>query len=223
MGIGVDFDINVFEWEVAIAREAKQQYPVFFLAAQVIRRLRGPLEGIVETALRSSDEYDSLQNGELRENFGIVDATPALEDIIAAVKQSMELKAEPGSGSGGDLTVGVVRLSFFADDFARILAVALKSGSYVSVNKRGRQTLVPWLEWLLFGGDKILVFDHEINLEPHRGSRTGPIMLKPARGARGWRVPAAYSGTFEENWLTRTVESVLPEIQAAIIDGLSTL
>lgn len=223
MGIGVSVNIDAYEFEVEVAKQVGKEFYLFMQARNSFYKIQSNIERTLEVAIRSSSEYASLMNGELREHFGIVDASPALEDIITAVKQSMKLDIKPGRGTGGDLTIGTLTLSFFADDFARIYAVAVKSGSYISINRRGRQTLVPWLEWLLFGGDKVLIIDHEINLEPHKGSRTGPIMIKPRRTARGWRVPSQFSGRLEENWLTRSVEGVLPEIQASIITYLSSL
>ena len=62
--------------------------------------------------------------------------------------------------------------------------------------------IIPWLDWLLRQGDKIIFGD--FGFEGRRGEgRSGKGIMLP-RGT-GWRVPPEFSGTLDNNWLTRAI------------------
>jgi hypothetical protein len=63
---------------------------------------------------------------------------------------------------------------------------------------------LPWLEWLLLYGGKIIVRSYEVKVGPNPHSRTGLAIMKPSK--KNWRVPAEFSGTRENNWVTRALD-----------------
>lgn len=149
---------------------------------------------IVRNALLSSPEYGSLLHGELREAFGLEDASSVVDNIIYTLTDNIEVRYEPPF----DMVVEISR-----DDFQEILSV--NGSSYISNNSS-----INWLEWLLTSGDSIIITSYHLdNSRPRATSRTGSAVMVP-QGT--WRVPPQYSGTSNDNWITRAISSVSDSI-----------
>lgn len=204
MELGPDFDeglLRVLRERVARGLSAA--------AGRVLRDVRDA----VRRSLEAGDEYRSLLAGTLREEFGVEEPQGVVNNIVNAVADSVNVSVLPaGRGDLGGLRVDAVR-----GDYSDVLAVP--GASYVSVSlRRGTETLVPWLNWLLLAGDRVIVGDWQTLAGGRLGSRTGRmIMVSPTRRPpRGFRVDPAYSGVAGNNWLTRSMEAAVPEIEAAL-------
>lgn len=180
--------------------------------------VREHIEKLVDDAIRSSPEWDSLIGGTLREHFGISDASPALENILKTVKDGIEVSVQPGVGTN---SYGIMVVGILLGDFSDILNA--QGAEYTSVGKK-RTATIPWLRWLLFEGSNLILGDVEINLKraSRKGSRTGrAIMVHPkVRPAHGWAVPEFW-GTRENNWLTRALEPVGEQVPDIIFEETS--
>lgn len=171
---------------------------------------------LVDQAVRASSEWESLIGGALREEFGIPDARPVLENILKTIKDNIRVDLEAaGLNYAGKLTITLLR-----GDFRDILAVP--GASYISKGKRYGDHAVDWLSWLLFRGSDLILTDTEINLKraSRKGSRTGrAIMVHPrARPSVGWHVPVEFAGTVDSNFLTRALEAAEIDILDVVFE-----
>jgi hypothetical protein len=167
--------------------------------AKIIRTsipvIRNRVIGVVSHALRTAPEWDSLVAGELRAHMGIADAKPVLESILRVVIDNIIIEQR----NKLDLTVELLR-----NGYSEILAVP--GTNYVS---KGHN--IPWLDWLLFRGDNVILSGVSINLErrTRKSSRTGSaIMVKRKYVPGSWQVPSEFSGTENNNFISRSLQGV---------------
>jgi hypothetical protein len=106
---------------------------------------------------------------------------------------------------------GGIALEVLKSDYSDLLN--LPGVTYITKNGFS----VPWLEWLLFSGDTMVLIGYEILYNPNKpgSSRTGPIMV-PSKKKPGWKVPANFSGTTDDNFLTRALRPLENELQDII-------
>jgi hypothetical protein len=165
---------------------------------------------IIEDAIRnrsipffdSSKEARALVHGPLDAEFGFYPGEGAVKvgAIIQVIINNIQVEYKDirivGDNFGGGLTVYVLK-----EDFSDVLSHA------ESVQPTVKGINLPWLEWLLLEGNKIIISDYQIQYGRYSKSaysRSGKaIMVKKKTGI--WRVPAVYAGTLSNNWLTRAV------------------
>lgn len=156
----------------------------------------------------NSPTYVSLTNGTLRAEFGLDDEEVGkLPDIIIDM---LTIKSDL------DFTGGKIKLiiKFIDETFD-----PNKYGSYTSVNKRGEATLIPWLYWLLTAGTDDVVVDYHV--VPILGAGRSEMAIMMKEEGSSYYVEHIYSGTYEHNWITRTIRDSFPEIRAQIIGILT--
>jgi hypothetical protein len=93
----------------------------------------------------------------------------------------------------------------------------LPEATYVTA----KGTPIPWLDWLILQGDRIIVlgYDVDFDLTPAERARSRTGMALMERGS-GWRVPPEFSGTAESNFLTRAFDGpAVEEMVAEIVVG----
>ena len=119
----------------------------------------------------------------------------------------------------GSTITGGLLCNIIKSDFEEI--VNSSSGKYIT--EKGY--LLPWQRWLLLDGDSIVISDHHVALvnplKPSKYffSRTGgAIMVK--RGS--WKVPIGHSGTIDDNWVTRVIDTYLSEIDKFVYKSFKT-
>jgi hypothetical protein len=173
--------------------------------------IRSSLYDMIDSLLIGSNTYQSLLTGTLRGDFGLADPEVRLKEILETLKKSLEVSFIPVQFRGDNLRGGLV-IKLIRADFEDILN--LSAASYKSHNFQ-----VEWLRWLLTAGDSVIIATYHVkstNLTPGqaRASRSGIAIME---NGGGWRVPAEYSGTLSDNWLTRIfdpskVEKVITDI-----------
>lgn len=187
----------------------------------VAPRIRTQVRELVDVALRLSPEWDSLLGGTLREHFGIADPVPVLAGIARVLQESVLVEVFVGQGQ----SLGAMKVSVGRDNYADVLAVP--GASYTS-----NDSVVDWLNWLLLAGDK-LVLGGLIQLRQfkrsRRGSRTGRTIMiernpnrRLPRGVKPspivpWQVPPEFAGDESSNWLTRTLEPLVPSVEDIVL------
>ena len=167
---------------------------------------------MVADAITNSPEWKSLQevgSGDssssitLREHFGLANPGPVLQGIVQAVQDGIEVDVVPPAAGH----LGGFRVRILPKDYARELAVP--GAEYESDSKKGTY-VIPWLRWLLIGGAGLLIVHAEINAtrKSRAASRTGRAIMvtRTKTPSKGWRVPAEFAGTAENNWLTRALD-----------------
>lgn len=179
---------------------------VFKRAAGAIQRRIGEM---CEDLIKRTPEYSQLLNGELLGELGVPDVDNRLDAVLKTIKESCEVEATPLIQAGDKLIGGLV-LKMVRADFMDILG--LSEAEYTTDNG----TNIPWLDWILNQGDKIIVvgYDVKLHLSPREKakSRTGLGLMQPGTG---WRVPPLYSGTQDDNFITRAFNG--PEVERLLL------
>jgi hypothetical protein len=95
-------------------------------------------------------------------------------------------------------------------DFSDVLG-----SDYAIMTDNIRGYSLPWLKWLLLDGTAIIIDNYTVTMGYNKYSRTGGAVMTRTGGA--WRVPPQYSGTMDDNWITRSIENSKDEIDNLII------
>lgn len=171
-------------------------------------KIQRDISRLIADALRGEPEYGALKAGKLRLEIGIGD-TSVVDEVVDLFAQSINFNINQVKvGSKGIDAV----LSFTivgSDDFERIL----QSNAAVITSENG--AMLPWLTWLLLKGGDEIVLNNKVLFKPSPASRTGQAIMVPTKGG-GWRVPARYTGTESNNWVTRAMSKIEPDILNAM-------
>lgn len=160
--------------------------------------------------MEKTGEYYSLVYGQLRNDFGLVDPKPIMDDIISAIQTSVRVEIKkPTTDSFGGIYIGI-----YKDDFSD--AMSAYESKYESINSKGEATLVDWLNWLLFRGDSIVISDYGIfgHARSRSRSESGHIMIRAVgKKTTPFRVQPIFAGTKDNNWITRAAQFTAVGIQ----------
>jgi len=164
---------------------------------------------IIIKALSSSPEILSLGSGVLRFDFGLTgDPGPQIVDAIASTLR-VKIDRPVGTNSG---VKGGLRVELQPTDYANLLSLP------VAMQTLEIEARIPWLEWLLTAGDTILIVNYGVQYGAGLGRSGGANMVSLKKAPIGpFKVNSAFSGTINDNFITRAVERVEPQIREAII------
>jgi len=155
-------------------------------------------------ALKQEPEYESLAHGDLRLQFGIPDPT-AVDQVVQKLAESTNIDMIPIAISSLGLKGGFKLTALKADDMGGVVS---DNSAIVTDNERGYS--LPWLEWLLYKGNEIIVRKFDVELGPNPNSRTGMAVMVGSNN--NWRVPPAFVGTITNNWTTRAIDRIEKQV-----------
>lgn len=79
---------------------------------------------------------------------------------------------------------------------------------------------IPWLQWLIIEGDRVLIDDASIFFT--KAGRSGQAIMVNFKSKQNyWRVPPDHAGTPEDNFITKALALIVPEIISAIQEAIS--
>lgn len=158
----------------------------------------------VKRALMTEPEYTSLINGQLKYEFGIP-TQQKVDSIIDIWTSNISITYIPvrkmGNSLRGGLSLDMIKSSY--DD------VLSNDGAIVVDQVSG--VVLPWLEWLLLYGNKIIVRNYRVQFGSNNRSRTGMAIMIESKGSN-WRVPPEFAGTISNNWVTRAIDKLDDQI-----------
>lgn len=200
MEVRLDPRTSARQMEAALLKEVA--YALNLALRQAAPAIRTRIGEACDGLVRRTPEYLSLLGGKLMEDFGLPDAEHRIDQILDEVKRGAFVEVIPVTHSGGRLSGGM-RVGLFRENFEDILA--LGAASYVSAPSG---ETVPWLDWLLLQGDRIIVYTHRVDTDLDAAqkarSRTGrALMLRPGV----WHVPSEFAGTLQDNFLLRAFDA----------------
>jgi hypothetical protein len=167
---------------------------VFKRAAIGIQRRIGE---VCELLIRRTPEFQSLLSGDLLGELGVPDVEGRLDAVLRTIKNSCDVEVTPLIQAGDVLTGGLV-LKMIRADFMDVMEIS--GAEYLT--QRGVQ--IPWLNWILTQGDRIIVVGYDVKLnlstKEKARSRTGLGLMIPGSG---WRVDPDNSGVLDDNFITR--------------------
>lgn len=193
---------NIRDMILSSIKEAVQE--IFVSSIEPIKK---SISANVYKALTSEPEYQSLLSGKLQYEFGIPSSAQKVNSIIQIWSNNIVVESIPVKVIGAGLTGGF-NLNMIKDNYDDVL---YNDNAIVVDQKSG--VVLPWLEWLLLYGGKIIIANYEVKVGPNPYSRTGLAIMKPSK--KNWRVPPEFAGTANNNWVTRALkrlDDIIPTI-----------
>lgn len=163
-----------------------------------ITNIENEVKKLTRHLMENSKFVNELLYGQLRGHFGIPadEISDSVASIINEVVENIEVSYSNLSLLGktvrGGLKIGIGKNGFSS-------LINLKAGT--TTTDLGVE--LNWLDWLLTQGDRIIISEHDIKFLADKG-RSGMAIMIPNRVA-SWRVPAEFSGTLEDNVITREI------------------
>lgn len=164
------------------------------------------VKGLLSDAIKAQPEYTNLIYGDLRYEFGLLNAFARLDAILNTIIQSVQVEIKNiqvrGSGFTGGLTINAVRSGY-------VDLLSLPESSFLT--EKGVQ--LDWLEWLLLEGNDVIIADYRFRRINTPRSRTGGgLMIKGG----DWSVPSRFSGTVRNNFITRAIDDIQEPIKKVV-------
>lgn len=210
----MNFTLKIIESEAEISKKINQAIlkELSKKVSKSFNKLRQYILSSVISSIRNQPEYASILSGSLKGEFGIPNPSQRLNAILEKIESSLFTDYKKpfikGNGISGGFSIGIIK-----SDFSDILSMS----EAVIISEKN--TSLEWLKWLLLEGDKTIITGYEFQLSSPNRSRSGKGIMSPSFSGV-WKVPGAFSGTMENNWLTRAVESVSKDIESYFIDLL---
>lgn len=174
----------------------------------IINYIKKNLPDVVNKAITNAPEYASLVGGQLKYELGLIDADSKIEGLLDIWINNIEYNYEPpkiiGDNIKSNFSANMIRI-----DFSDVLY-----SQYAEMQDTIRGYSLPWLQWLLLEGNKILVPNHSVIIGPNSRSRTGNAIMANSRS--NWKIPAQFAGSASDNWITRAIDSAQNEIQSLL-------
>jgi hypothetical protein len=124
--------------------------------------------------------------------FGITDSPSSIvNSIISSIVQSTSVSVVPYNTK---LKNGGIDINIQPYDFSNLLSLPQGHSNYANGD-------LHWLEWLLKRGDEIIVVGYQYN--PQTG--LGRSKLGNMKTGGSFRVPPEFSGTVDNNFITRAL------------------
>lgn len=189
-----DFDKNILREIKSVINKAMPS---------IVNKIKSRLKVEFIRLVKDSEEYQALVAGDLRGELGLPDPT-VVDRIIDAWADGIQVVFT----NRGKL--GVIEIGMIQADYADVLS--LPDASYVYASRDGN-TVIEWLRWLLLESTSVIVVDYEFAAS-NRG-RTG-LGIMVNRSGGGWRVPAQYAGTANDNFVTRALADIERSIDVIV-------
>lgn len=171
-------------------------------------KIESAIKNLVLSALLNCPEIKSLQSGQLRLDFGLpIDPT---NEIITAVVNSTYVYFKNFRFTKYTVK-NVFSIYIQPSDFRNLI-----DNAYANVITEQGEVL-SWLEWLLTAGDAVVISGYSVEYGPNKNSRTGAAVMVPVGF---FKVDSQYSGTVENNFITRALQGKENEISEIIRKNL---
>lgn len=171
-----------------------------------INNIVNSVKNLIPSWITSQPEIQSLSSkdpGSLAGQFGIAgDTSMIITSIVNSVVNATEYKFVPYRAN----LTGGLELRFQPSTFVNLLALPDGHTIYSGGD-------LHWLDWLLKRGDSIIVTNYQYNPQTGLG-RSG---LGNMIGGGTFRVPPQFSGTDNDNFITRSFIGSTQEKQIASI------
>jgi len=170
-----------------------------------IPQIKDKIQNLIIDAIKNSPEYSSLVSGQLRAELGIPDAASKIEELLNVWTTNINVEIKQFKVTNMGL-YGGFSINCIKSDFSDVLGT-----SAAQVEDKIRGYSLPWLNWLLLEGGKILVKDHVVVVGSSTFSRTGEAIMRTSTSS-SWRVPPEFAGTERDNWITRAIDQLDDQI-----------
>ena len=183
------------------------------VAPILINRIKDILE-------QTSVWHDFQNRGPLWKRLGGGDLTGKLSSIVEHWANSVQIIDEGVMSHQGDYGY-FITLTAIKSDYSDVLSMDAAAFQSITTRKgphQGQKHEIEWLRWLLTKGQEYVVkqyvFTEKIESKVSRG---GGLMI-PKKAAAGWRVPKEYSGTMDDNFVTRALDQYMDSVVTEIFN-----
>lgn len=178
--------------------------------------VKNKIQNLAHTILKDTDFYREFASGSpLTAELGIPlgEAHSRIDVIVGSIAQSLDIVTNKIGSNQFILNLQIqINLTQESIEF-------LTSLNSANVNTDNGDRL-PWLSWVLKEGDSIIISDYTFMYKA--GGRSGSGVMIPYKN---WSVPSRYSGTIDDNWITRAfadneeqILEVLSEVYSAALE-----
>lgn len=171
------------------------------------------IQTLIDEALRQEPEYGSLINGQLRLEFGIPEPS-SVDAIVKKLAETATIKVQDVKVKNNGLSGGLSLTALERTSMGGLI----DDNNALVVDSKGYS--LPWLEWLLYEGNKPIIRNYEVKIGPNPASRTGMAIM--INSDKNWRVPPAFAGTINNNWVTRAIDRVSNSVQKLIQESIES-
>lgn len=175
-------------------------------------KVSNQIRDLIINSIKSAPEYSELISGRLKAEFGLPDSDSRVSSILEFWK-NIQVKYEPVKIRNNTKLSGNFTISMIKSDYSDVISL----GAATFVTEKGSE--LNWLEWLLLFGNKTIIKDYEVELGPNPRSRTGLAIMRGVISGK-WSVPSEFAGTVNNNWITRSIDSVDSQINKLLLDSL---
>lgn len=169
-------------------------------------QIEGQIKQLIYETLLNCTEILSLRSGQLKFDFGL-DYDPSVE-IVSAIVNSTYVNFKQFKLSLNGVT-NAFSIYIQPSDFSNLL----NNKFATVVTEKG--VSLPWLQWLLTAGDTIVITEYQVKYGP--SGRSGGAQMIP----NGFfKVDSSFSGTPEDNFITRALSGYEDKITNIIRNSL---
>lgn len=205
-----DISIKILESDNAIVKKIHIALAKAFnktLSRNVTQIYRG-LQPLISSALMSSDEIRSLSGGLLRVDFGLT--TDPSSAIVNAIVSSLDIEIQKATASAAGIKGGLL-ITMQPIDYNNLFSLSVAE----QITEKG--VSLPWLQWLLTFGHQIIVANFGVEYEAGKGRSGGGHM---SIEERPFKVNSKDAGTVDDNFITRAIDGIAPQIKGVIIKAM---
>jgi len=180
---------------------------------QVEAKVTQKVKTKIQNYLLSSGTTQSILSGKLRSDFGLSysDAISSVTSIINHISANISISLKYSYKGANIANFSLELLPLGISELSN-----LPEGNYISSGKYGGGD-VSWLTWLLTKGTKVIIGDFYVFEGISGTSRSNEsVMQKVKNGASGFRVDPGFSGSEDDNFVTRALAPIIPEIRNEI-------
>jgi hypothetical protein len=197
--MSLDLLDNDRAFEQAVINEIRKYFVQ--VAPKIINGFEKKIKEVITNSVYDCTELNELRTGTLRGELGLTQsmASKASKDIADAVGGSTIVEFSTGKRK----EIGSITIKVQPSDFANVFSQT--ESSFISFSRSSgsvKKAEIAWLDWLLFKGDAIIVADYKFVKYSGKG-RSGMGRMK--KDPTGWRVDPAFSGTRNDNFITRAL------------------
>jgi hypothetical protein len=200
---------NNDEIEKKILRAIKPELNKYL--KKIFNKVQSKITSTITNAIINTPEYNSLLSGDLKYEFGLPDSDSRLASLLSFWQkintEYKDININNNKLSGG-FTISMINSDY--SDAISLPAAVLTTEKGTDLN---------WLEWLLLFGNKTIIKDYVVEFGPNPRSRTGRAVMKGVQKGK-WSVPSEFSGTKNNNWITRAIDSADAEINSILKEAM---
>ena len=206
-----DISIKLLESNNAIVKKIHMALAKEFnktISQNVVRIYRG-LEPLISSALLSSPELSSVSGGVLRTDFGLTSDPSSA--IVSAIVSSLDIETQKAKATAAGINGGL-SITMQPINYNNLFSLS------VAEQMTAKGASLPWLQWLLTLGQQIIVANFGVEYGAGKGRSGGGYM---SVDYRPFKVNSQYAGTVDDNFITRAIDGVAPQIKGVIIKAIT--